>query len=186
MSVPIIVLCFAANINAIAAGSRQAWAFARDEGLPYPGWFTRLPRFNNTPVPLNAMIGCLLVVVIIAILNLGGSEIFDSIIGLQNGAIGGTYAVSIGCVFWRRLFGEPLPPARFSLGRMGVYINGYAFFYQLFMTVISYFPLTYKPTAASMNWSSTIFAGIAIICSINYLVNARKKYSGPVVDVIKD
>ena len=181
-----IVLCFAANINAVAAGSRQAWSFARDEGLPFPSWFTKTTRSNNTPVPLNAMIACLMIVLIIALLNLGGSEVFQSIIGLQNGAIGGTYALSIGCVFWRRLFGEPLPPARWSLGRMGVFINGFAFFYQLFSTIISFFPIFAQVTPQSMNWGCAIYGGIAILCIINYIVNGRRKYRGPVVNISKD
>ena len=66
---------------------------------------------------------CMGILIILALLNLGGSEVFNSIIGLMNGAVGSTYALSIGCVLWRRLFGEPLPHARWSLGRWGVPIK---------------------------------------------------------------
>ena len=57
-----------------------------------------------------------------------------------------TYVVSIGCVLWRRLFGEPLPPARWSLGKFGVPTNIIALLYQSFSTVISFFPLFNHPT----------------------------------------
>jgi hypothetical protein len=33
------------------------------------------------------------------------------------------------------------------------------------------------------NWGIAMFAGVAIICIVNYLVYARKFYRGPVVHV---
>lgn len=101
--------------------------------------------------------------------------------GLVTGAVGLTYALSIGCVLWRRLFGEPLPPARWSLGRLGVWINGFAFFYECFTVTISFFPLFANVTAQTMNWAIAMFGGVAILCTINYFVNGRKYYRGPVV-----
>ena len=68
----------------------------------------------------------------------------------MNGAVGGTYAISIGCVLWRRLFGEPLPPARWSLGIWGVPINLVAFLYQVLTTVISFFPI-FNHTSVSVS-----------------------------------
>ena len=117
MTIPIVLMTLAMCINATAAASRQAWSFARDNGLPFPTWFTKLVRMNgnSTPLPLNAMLTSLVILVVVALLNFGGSEVFNSIIGLMTGAVGLTYALSIGCVLWRRLYGEPLPPARWSL-----------------------------------------------------------------------
>ena len=135
-------------------------------------------------------------------LNLGGSEAFNSIIGLMTGAVGMTYAISIGCVLWRRLFGDPLPPARWSLGKLGVPINVVALLYQAFATVISFFPLFNHPTvrqsryictsftdhraqAQSMNWGIAMFGGVAIISFATYVVRGRKMYKGPVVDIVE-
>ena len=36
MTVPFVILSMCVAINAMAAASRQAWAFSRDEGLPFP------------------------------------------------------------------------------------------------------------------------------------------------------
>jgi choline transport protein len=152
MTVPIVLMTLAMCINATAAASRQAWSFARDEGLPFPTWFTRLVRMNNdsTPLPLNAMLTSLLILVVVALLNFGGSEVFNSIIGLMTGAVGLTYALSIACVLWRRLYGDPLPPARWSLGRWAVPINVVALLFELFSTVISFFPLFAQVDGKSM------------------------------------
>jgi hypothetical protein len=74
-----------------------------------------------------------------------------------------------------------LPHARWSLGRYGVWINGFAFLYECFTVVISFFPLFAHVTAKTMNWAIAMFGGVAILCAINYFVNGRKVYKGPVV-----
>ncbi len=186
MTVPIIIMTLSMCINATAAASRQAWSFARDDGLPYPQWFTRVVPINSTPLPINAMVTSLFILIVVSLLNFGGSEVFNSIIGLMTGAVGLTYALSIACVLWRRLCGEPLPPARWSLGRFGVAINAFAVFYELFSTVISFFPLFAKVNAVMMNWGIAMFGGVAIICIVNYLLHARNVYRGPVMYVAKD
>lgn len=94
----------------------------------------------------------MLFVLILALLVLGGDQAFNSIVGLLNGAVGLTYVLSIGCVLWRRTFGEPLPPARWSLGKLGIPLNVIAVLYQSFATIISFFPLFAEVTAANFNW----------------------------------
>jgi hypothetical protein len=155
MTIPIVLMTLAMCINATAAASRQAWSFARDEGLPFPSFFTRLVRMKSNdsdspPLPLNAMLTSLFILVVVALLNFGGSEVFNSIIGLMTGAVGLTYALSIACVLWRRLYGEPLPPAKWSLGRWGVPVNVVALLFELFSTVISFFPLFAEVDGKSM------------------------------------
>ena len=186
MTVPMIVLSISMCLNAVAAASRQAWSFARDEGLPFRSWLTKINVVGGAPVPINAMCTSLMIALVLSLLNLGGGAAFNSIMGLVTGAVGLTYALSIGCVFWRRMFGEPLPHARWSLGRFGVFINGFAFFYQCFTVCISFFPLFAHVSLLTMNWAIVMFAGVAFLCSINYFVNGRRYYKGPVVYLVKD
>jgi len=37
--------------------------------------------------------------------------------------------------------------------------------------------------SSNRNWGIAMFAGVAIVCVVNYLVYARKFYKGPVVHV---
>lgn len=53
MFVPLSVFC---AVSSMATASRQAWSFARDNGLPFPQWLTRLTRVNGVPLPINAML----------------------------------------------------------------------------------------------------------------------------------
>jgi choline transport protein len=48
------------------------------------------------------------------------------------------------------LYGEPLPPAKWSLGRWGVPVNVVALLFELFSTVISFFPLFAEVDGKSM------------------------------------
>jgi choline transport protein len=72
--------------GAMATTSRQAWAFARDNGLPFSRQITKAMMINGTPTPLNAVIISLIMTFLFALLNLGGSEVFDSISGVGEGA----------------------------------------------------------------------------------------------------
>jgi len=180
MTIPVIVLSIYMCLNAVAAASRQAWSFARDDGLPFRAFFCKVTTILGTPLPVNAIVSSLGILICLSLINLGGTEAFNSIYGLVTGAVGMTYALSIGCVFWRRLFGAALPPARWSLGKYGVYINGFAFFFELFTTCISFFPLFAKITAETMNWGIAMFGGVAALCAVNYFVASKRAYKGPV------
>lgn len=180
ITIPVIILSISMCLNAVAAASRQAWSFARDDGLPFRAFFCKVTTILGTPLPVNAIVSSLGILVCLSLINLGGTEAFNSIYGLVTGAVGMTYALSIGCVFWRRLFGDALPPARWSLRKYGVYINGFAFFFELFTACISFFPLFAKITAQTMNWGIAMFAGVAVLCAVNYFVAGKRAYKGPV------
>lgn len=128
-------------------------ADSRHSGLPFSSWFTQIRVVDGAPLPVNSILASLCICVVIALLNLGGDRVFNSIIGLLTGALGLTYALSIGCVLWRRCCGAPLPHARWSLGRWGVPFNVVALLYMVASTVISFFPLFNGTGPADMNWS---------------------------------
>jgi choline transport protein len=128
-------------------------ADSRQSGLPFSDWFTRIRVIDGAPLPVNSIMASLCICVIIAVLNLVGDRVFNSIVGLLTGALGLTYALSIGCVLWRRCFGAPLPPARWSLGRWGIPCNIIALLYSLMSTIISFFPIFYGTGPSDMNWS---------------------------------
>jgi choline transport protein len=92
-------------------------------GLPFSNWFTRLAVVDSVPLPLNAILASMLFVIVLALLVLGGDQIFNSIVGLLNGAVSLTYVLSIIAVV-----------------------------YQSFTTIISFFPLFAEVTAANFNW----------------------------------
>ncbi|KAK5702006.1 hypothetical protein LTR97_004824 [Elasticomyces elasticus] len=186
MSVPFVVLAFSMTLNSVAAASRQAWSFGRDGGLPFSPWFHKVHVIFGQPLPVNAMFSTLIMTVVLGLINLGSAEAFNSINGLISGAIALTYGLSIGCVLWRRLFGQPLPYARWSLGRFGLLTNGTGFLFEMFVMVMSFFPLFSTVTTKTMNWGIAMFGGASIICAIYYVVKGRHVYVGPVARVKRE
>jgi choline transport protein len=177
-----IILNLFCAISGMAAASRQAWAFARDDGFPFRRFFTNLRAINGVPTPVNAILASLGISIIMALLNLGGTEVFDSLFGLGSTSASLTYMIGIGSILWRRLFsGKPLPSARWSLGRWGLIVNLTAFLFVGQSFVVSFFPLFNQVTPATMNWAVAVFVGVAILAVLNYFLYGRKVYKGPVV-----
>lgn len=85
----------------------------------------------------------------------------------------------------KRLSGDPLPPARFSLGKFGVAINVFAILYVVVAAVASFFPATIPTDAENMNWSAVMFGGVFIIACLDYVVRGRKQYIEPKLHVNK-
>ena len=88
--------------------------------------------------------------------------------------------ISIGCVLLKRIKGEPLPHARWSLGRYGIWINGFAFFYSFFIILFSCFP-TYLPvTLSTANWAPLVWAGVIVFSGVFYVLYGKRHYTAPV------
>jgi choline transport protein len=143
-------------------------ANSRYSGLPFSTWFTRIRDVDGVPLPVNSIMASLCICVIIALLNLVSNRVFNSIIGLLTGALGLTYVLSLGCVLWRRCYGEPLPPARWSLGRWGIPCNIVALLYSIMSTLISFFPIFNGTGPADMNWS--VFVRSAALADVKLTV----------------
>jgi choline transport protein len=133
----------------------------------------------GTPVPINSILFSLSVLVIIALINIGSTAALNTIVALLTGATSFSYALSIACILAKRLRGEPLPQARFSLGKSGLAINAIATFYVIVSATASFFPVTVPTDAANMNWSSAMFGGVVVIACVDYVVRGRKHYIEP-------
>jgi amino acid transporter len=79
-----------------------------------PGW----------DIPLNSITVTLAFNVLITMIILGSPVAFFMIGAICNSALYASYLICIGCMVWRRLSGEPLPPSRFNLGKkFGMFSN---------------------------------------------------------------
>lgn len=94
-----------------------------------------------------------------------------------------TYLLSIGCLVAKKIKGEPLPPARWSLGRWGIPINLFAIAYSTLALVLSCFPISVPVNGGSANYAPAIFVLVLLIAVVSYGLQGRKIYHGPVVHV---
>ncbi|KAL8789180.1 MAG: hypothetical protein Q9213_001287 [Squamulea squamosa] len=178
MSAIIVVNIVSAVISEIATASRQVWSFARDDGFPFSDFLKQVsPGWN---IPLNAVVVSFGFGVAIALINLGSSVALNAIVSLTMSSLLSSYMLSIGCIFLKRLRGESLPPAGYSLGRYGMAINITALCFLTAFFIFCFFPTATPVVASTMNWNIAMFGGITLFATVWYVVGGHKRYRPPV------
>ncbi|KAK8177984.1 amino acid transporter-like protein [Phyllosticta citrichinensis] len=181
LTIVVLVLIFSGNITTLATVSRELWAFSRDHGFPFSQWISRMnPKYD---IPFNSVYLSSILTSILCLVNLGSTFAFNLIVSLSLLALLSTYMISIGCILLRRLRGQDLPHARWSLGRWGLPINAFAFCYSAFVMVFSSFPTSLPVTLDCANWAPAIWAGVLLLSVVVYFVHGRTHYTPPVMFV---
>lgn len=127
----------------------------------------------------------LIVTVLLTLIAIGSPVALNSLTSLGTNAILSSYMCSIGCVFWRRVTGQPLLPSKFPLGRWGLPINFMAILFLFIAFVFAFFPPVPNPTPDLMNWNILVYGASVVASLVYYAVWARKRYVGPVEYVRK-
>ena len=200
IAILLIMIATAGCIGCNASASRETYAFARDNGLPFKTWISKV-SLSHSPflliggtdqcfsvkvqpksmIPRNSVILTCVITFLLALINIGSTVAFNAIISLQLIALMATYATSIGCVFYRRIKGEHfLPPAQWSLGAAGKFINAFAFIYSVYLMFWIGWPPVRDVTPVDFNWAVVLLAAVLIASTIFYFTTGRKVYKGPV------
>ncbi|KAK4210261.1 amino acid transporter [Rhypophila decipiens] len=175
-----IVLIFAGTLTFNLSTSRQTWAFARDNGLPFSSWIAKVDK--KLQVPVNSVTLTCVITILLSLINIGSDVAFNAIISLNVVSLMITYVCSIGSVLYRRVrHPELLPPCRWSLGRWGVAINAGGLLYSLHAFFWCFWPEGTPVTLESFNWASVMFVGVSALSLVDYVLRGRRHYSGPVV-----
>lgn len=133
-------------------------------------------------MPFNSVYLSTLVAVLISLVSLGSSFAFNVIASLSLLALMSTYLLSIGCVLLRRVRGEALPPARWSLGRLGLPVNALAAAYAGFVVVMSCFPDAARPgRPLDANWAPAIWGAVILLSIVAYVFHGREHFTPPIV-----
>lgn len=132
-------------------------------------------------MPFNAIYLSTFLSIIISLVSLGSNLAFNIIASLSLLALMSTYMLSIGCVLLRRVRGDDLPPARWSLGRFGLPINAVAVAYSALVVVMSCFPGAPSPAPVDANWAPVIWVAVIILSLIAYVLHGRKNFTPPVI-----
>jgi len=177
------VLNLGGNITALTATSREMWAFARDNGLPFARWLSHVNPHSQ--IPVHAILLTSGLAIALCTINLASSIAFNIIISANLVALLSVYMISIGCVLLRRLRRQPLPQARWSLGRWGLPVNAFAFVYAGVALVFSCFPVEAHITAETANWAPLILAVVLGAALALFFLHGRSRYEGPSVLVQK-
>ena len=121
--------------------------------------------------------------ILLSLINLWSTTAFAAIISLGVIALMATYAISISCFLIKRLRRQPLPPARWTMGRAGPAVNILALIYTAWAFFWSFWPVEPHPDPETFNWAISVFIAVMLIACFEYVVHGRKHYKGPAVKV---
>lgn len=178
LNIILFLLIYLGNVTALATCAREMFAFARDRGLPFSKWIGKMDEKWN--IPFNAVYTTSIICCVLCLIQLGSTLAFNIIVSLSVLGLLSTYMISIGCVLWRKLKGLPLPHARWSLGRYGVFINGFAFLYSAFIIVMACFPTFLPVDLGSANWAPLVWVAVMVLSALVYVFYGRTRYTPPV------
>jgi amino acid transporter len=195
ISILFILLPLTGSVVAcVATASRQAWAFARDNGVPFSATarhvsIRSLSHGNSadttaqinpkSAIPLNAIIISLVVCVLLSLINIGSTAALNAILALDLTALLASYIVSIGCLLLKRLRSEPVPHREWSLGKAGTAINIAALCWLFPVLIFTLFPSSVPVTPDGMNWECLLFGFMVLFASGYYVVKGRHMYVSP-------
>lgn len=176
---PIVCMLFTTT-SIMTTSSRMSYAFARDRGLPFSRVFAKI--HPGLDVPLNALIWTAVWVIIFGCVFLGSSSAFNAITAASVVALGVTYAIppTINVLRGRKMLPENRP---FKMpGWLGWFTNLVGIAWTLLTTVLFVFPPETPVTPDNMNYAVVAFGVVLIIAVVQWLVDGRKNYEGPLMD----
>lgn len=179
----ILILEVCSAISILATASRQLFAFARDNALPFSKVFAYVhPR---SQIPIYSILTTTLITMLLSLINIGSTAAFNAVASLAIGSLFMTYLFAIGCFIGVRIRTKHLPRARFSLGSFGLPINVFALAYLAFAIIFTFFPTTKQVTPVSMNWSILVWGSVVIFAILQYVIHGDRIYEAPVTRVQK-
>ncbi|CCU98587.1 unnamed protein product [Malassezia sympodialis ATCC 42132] len=172
----ILGIWFFAGIGALTASSRCTYAFARDGAIPWSKYWSRIDKRFDMPIlalTLSAVIDALL-----GLIYFGSEAAFNSFTGVATISLSASYAFPILVSLINRR--RKVLGARFSLGRMGFFVNTVTICWIVLAVFLLSMPTSLKDLdESSMNYASVVFAGFAAISFLWYLLWGHKHFQGP-------
>ncbi|KAI5363707.1 putative amino acid/polyamine transporter I, amino acid permease [Septoria linicola] len=181
----VILIQFFTGAAAMLANSRMAYAFARDEALPFSNIWSKVNGTTGTPV-----YAVWLVVLFCACLNLigvGSTQTITAIFNLCAPCLDLSY---IAVIFARLVYEDA---DRFVPGpyRLGKWLptkprSIIAICWVLLISVVLFCPTTIPVTATNMNYAVVVAAAVAVFALSWWFLGANKYYTGPRLRNIED
>ncbi|GAA5832508.1 hypothetical protein JCM11251_001352 [Rhodosporidiobolus azoricus] len=177
---PIVSMEFAAQ-GIMCAASRMVHAFARDRGLPFSTFFSKLNK--RTSVPDRAVYFVTAWCIVFALIYFGSSSSFNAILSSSVVMLNMSYCVPIALLLVRGrhlLRPESFPSPTWTLGPiLGPLANIVALCFTALTTVFFVFPPELPATGTSMNYAVAVFGIVIIMASGTWIFQGRKEFSGP-------
>lgn len=184
VSALIISMVFS-SLGLMASASRLIWAFARDDGLPFPKYFSHVDsRFG---IPVRAILWSALVIALLGLINLGSTTAFNAMVSLALLGQYTTYLLPTIFILGRRISNKKsIPFGPWELGRWGIPINVITIAFSLITIAFNVLPPFFPVTATNMNYAGVVFGAALIICAILWFLQGQNHYAGPIKEVMEN
>ncbi|KIX09250.1 uncharacterized protein Z518_00329 [Rhinocladiella mackenziei CBS 650.93] len=178
-----VIMVFSMNLfGCMASVSRLIWAFSRDHGLPFSGFFSHITPWNKCPT--NAVISIFVSVSLLSLINIGSTTAFNALISLTTLGFYFSYAIPTTMFIIRRFdSSNPINFGPWTMGKFGLYVNILSLAFCTFLIIFLPFPPMLPVTSQNMNYASPVFIGVMLIAAVNYFIRARKRFYGPIKEV---
>ncbi|KAL9620522.1 MAG: hypothetical protein Q9160_004991 [Pyrenula sp. 1 TL-2023] len=104
MTALMIGLLWCAVIGFLATASRMTWSFARDKGIPFHSFISKVePR---TSIPMIAIALVAIVPALITLIYIGSTIAFEIVVSLSVSGLYGSYFIPCALLLWRRTTGQ--------------------------------------------------------------------------------
>ncbi|KAJ5666249.1 amino-acid permease [Penicillium maclennaniae] len=177
-----IVCGFSMGQGCMVAASRVTYAYARDDCFPYSNIWKKVNKTTSTPVNaviLNGVLGILMCLLILA-----GTTAIGALFSI--GAIAQFVAFAIPIAIRVFFVGDRFHRGPWHLGAFSPWIGGVGVLFVLLLVPILCLPSVTKGdlTPDMMNWTCLVWGGPMLAVTIWWVVDARKWFTGPVVNVM--
>ncbi|PPJ61050.1 hypothetical protein CBER1_01960 [Cercospora berteroae] len=179
LSVWLLIVFIASLPSQWIASGRIAWAFARDNGLPFSNFFSHID--TKLEFPVRTTIAALCFASLYGLLYLASTTAFNSIVTSAVLFLNVTYAVPQGLLLWQGR-SKVLPSRYFDLGTFGLCCNIFAVVWTTFLVVIICFPPALPVAVGSMNYTSVVFVALGSMVLGLWVTLGKKKFQGPTID----
>ncbi|KAF2155681.1 amino acid transporter [Myriangium duriaei CBS 260.36] len=176
----ILFLMIMCAVNQTTTASRQVYAFARDNGLPFSTWLCKVRQ--GWDFPLNALLATLVCSLVISMATIPSANAFNVINAFSLGGLFWSYLIAISVAFWRKItLSERFPVGKFIMGhKLGLVVNSIAIGFLIIVLIFSQFPLVAYADAQTMNWSCLALAIAGMGFVLYYFLYAKEHYTSPV------
>ncbi|KAL2863617.1 amino acid permease [Aspergillus lucknowensis] len=162
--------------SAMLADTRMAYAFARDEALPFSSALSKINARTQTPV--NAVWFVVLFSILLNCIAIGSTQTATAIFSITAPALDLSY---VSVILAHQIYKHQVSfvEGPFTLGRWGPYVNWVSVTWVVFISTVLFFPPRVPITLENMNYGICVGVFIAVFALVWWWVDAREKYTGP-------
>lgn len=173
----IIGVMLFAGIAALAASSRCVYAFARDGAIPGSLYWRKI--HDELKVPVAGLLLSTAVICSLGLIYFGSAAAFNAFTGATCICLSASFAspIFVSLLRGRRL----VQHSSFSLGKWGYFLNAVSVCWVMISFALFSFPAQLPVTTSSMNYTSVVFIGFAVISLVYYVFRGRDAFIGPPV-----